>query len=216
MLKAISLALSCFVFGVHHFGKDQDAGARGTIAFEDASDVILACLGERTLSGTIKNTRLALRKNKAGQQGEVHPFTLRLVEAPEPDDDGQPITSMVVDWKAAAGTPNAAGPAPDPWAGARRQDQRTAALRLKKVLMSALAEQGVDREIDGTTMRGRSGDDTHAFLPADTGGRFASREGQGSASAVQARAGLGRDREADRLLRDQRRRLPVPLPSSPA
>jgi hypothetical protein len=102
---------------------------------------------------------LALRKNKAGQQGEVHPFTLRLVEAPEPDDDGQPITSMVVDWKAAAGTPNAAGTAPDPWAGARRQDQRTAALRLKKVLMSALAEQGVDRKSTAPRCVGRSGDD---------------------------------------------------------
>ena len=35
----------------------------------------------------------------------------------------------------------------DPWARPKRQDQRTAALRLKRVLMTILAEQGVDRPI---------------------------------------------------------------------
>ena len=119
------------------------------------SDLILLCLGERTISGTVQEHRLAVRKNKSGPQGEEHPYTLRLVEAPEPDEDGDPVTTMVVDWKPAAapGATSATGPGPDPWATARRQDQRTAALRLKKVLMSALAEQGADQEINGTTVR---------------------------------------------------------------
>ena len=51
---------------------------------------------------------------------------------------------MVIDWLprgAAGGAPTAPD---DPWAKPKRQDQRTAALRLKRVLMTILAEQGVD------------------------------------------------------------------------
>jgi len=49
-----------------------------------------------------------------------------------------------------------AAPAPhDPWAKPKRQDQRTAALRLKRVLMSIMAEQGVALPIppDGPIVR---------------------------------------------------------------
>ena len=46
-------------------------------------------------------------------------------------------------------------PEPDPWAECRRQDQRTAVLRLKRVLMDILADRGVDLPIppDGPTVR---------------------------------------------------------------
>jgi hypothetical protein len=73
-------------------------------------------------------------------EGREYPFTLRMVKAPEPDEDGEPIGTMVVDWVPAP--PGGARPQPDPWAQARRQDQRTAGLRLKRVLMGALADQG--------------------------------------------------------------------------
>src|SRR6516225_6536724 len=33
-----------------------------------------------------------------GRQGQEYPFTLRVVEAPELDEDGEPATTMVVDW----------------------------------------------------------------------------------------------------------------------
>ncbi len=84
-----------------HFGKNVEAGTRGTLVTEDASDLVLACLGDRSLSGNVENTRLAVRKNRGGLQGQEYPFTLRLVEAPEPDEDGEPITTMVVDWQPA-------------------------------------------------------------------------------------------------------------------
>ena len=154
VLKAMAQALGCFVLGVRHFGKSKVAGTRGTLVSEDASDLILACLGDRSLSGKVENTRLAVRKNRGGQQGQEYPFTLRLVEALEPDEDGEPITTMVVDWQP-AGAPGGTGPGPDPWAESRRQDQRTAVLRLKRVLMDILADRGVDLPIppDGPTVR---------------------------------------------------------------
>ena len=129
VLKAVAQEIGCFVMGVDHFGKDL-------------------------LSGSVTNTRLAVRKHRGGRQGQEYPFTLRVVEAPEPDEDGDPITTMVVDWLP-AGASAASQPEPDPWSKPRRQDQRTAALRLKRVLMTILSEQGVDLPIasDGPVVR---------------------------------------------------------------
>ena len=72
-----------------------------------------------------------------------------MVEASEKDEDGDPITTMVVDWSPPGTAPN------DPWAKPKRQDQRTAVLRLKRVLMAILADQGVDLPVapDGPVVR---------------------------------------------------------------
>src|SRR5262245_2586841 len=61
---------------------------------------------------------------------------------------------MVVDWSALGAATEAPVPG-DPWAKPKRQDQRTAALRLKRVLMTILAEQGIDKPIapDGPVVR---------------------------------------------------------------
>jgi hypothetical protein len=153
VLKALAQTLGCFVLGVDHFGKNVEAGTRGASSKEAASDLVLACLGDKSISGSVTNRRLAVRKNRGGQQGREYPFTLRAVEALQPDEDDEPVTTMVVDWQ-----PPASGgirPEPDPWAESRRQDQRTAVLRLKRVLMEILADQGIDLPIppDGPTLR---------------------------------------------------------------
>ncbi len=90
VLKAVAQSLGCFVLGVDHFGKNMEAGTRGASSKESAGDLVLACLGDKSLSGSVSNTRLAVRKHRGGQQGREHPFTLRVVEAPEPDEDGEP------------------------------------------------------------------------------------------------------------------------------
>jgi AAA domain len=154
VLRAVAQALGCFVMGVDHFGKDLLAGTRGAFAKESSGDVVLACLGDKHLSGSVTNTRLAVRKHRGGRQGQEYPFSLREVEHPEKDEDGEAITTMVVDW-VPPGVAGAAHPARDPWSMCRRQDQRTAALRLKRVLMAELAEHGVDLPIppDGPVVR---------------------------------------------------------------
>jgi AAA domain len=155
VLKAVAQTIGCFVLGVDHFGKNLEAGTRGASSKEASGDLVLACLGDKELSGSVINTRLAVRKNRGGRQGQQYPFALRMVEAPEPDEDGDPVTTMVVDWLPAGATGGAQTPANDPWAQPRRQEQRTAVLRLKRVLMSILADQGVDLLIppDGPTVR---------------------------------------------------------------
>ena len=153
VLKAVARAIGCFVLGVDHFGKDLQAGTRGAYSKESSGDLVLACLGNKELSGSVTNTRLAVRKHRGGRQGHEYPFVLREVAAPEPDEDGEPITTMVVDWTGPV--PETQSGPDDPWAKPKRQDQRTAALRLKRVLMTILAEQGVDLPIapDGPVVR---------------------------------------------------------------
>jgi hypothetical protein len=149
VLRAIAQEIGCFVLAVDHFGKDLQAGTRGAYSKESSGDVVLACLGTKELSGSVTNTRLAVRKHRGGRQGQEYPFTLRVVEAPEPDEDGEPITTMVVDWLPAGATGQQMPPPPDdPWIeGCRRDDQRAVKTRFKRVLLTALAEQGVERPI---------------------------------------------------------------------
>src|SRR4029079_17841889 len=78
VLKAIAQELGCFVLGIDHFGKNVEAGTRGASSKESSGDLVLACLGTKELSGTVTNTRLAVRKHRGGRQGQEYPFSLRL------------------------------------------------------------------------------------------------------------------------------------------
>jgi hypothetical protein len=154
VLKTVAQTVGCFVLAVDHFGKNLEAGTRGAYSKESSGDLVLACLGEKELSGSVTNTRLAVRKHRGGRQGQEYPFTLRIVEAPEPDEDGDPITTMVVDWQPVSPGGHAQ-PKPDPWRQCRRQDQQTAVTRLKRELEAALADHGVELSIppDGPVVR---------------------------------------------------------------
>jgi hypothetical protein len=150
VLKNLSQAAGCFVLGVDHFGKDMEAGTRGASAKESSADVVLACLGKKHLGGRVTDLRLAVRKARGGVPGREFPYALRIVEAPEPDEDGDPITTCVITWQ-----PQRPPEAADPWTDARREDQRIAMGRLKRTLMSMLADHGVELQIspDGPVLR---------------------------------------------------------------
>ena len=141
VLRQGAEATDSFWCGIDHFGKDVTQGTRGSSSKEAAADLVLACLGERELSGRVRNLRLAVRKCRGGPSGQEFPFSMREVADPQPDEEGNPITTLVVDWTAPAAAP---GPGPDPWEGERRTDARQAMLLLKRVLMAKLAEHGVD------------------------------------------------------------------------
>ena len=153
VLKDVAERLSCFVLGIDHYGKNVDAGVKGSVNKETPCDLVLACLGERERNGFVANPRLAVRKCRGGVQGREFPFTTRTVELSEKDEDGEAITTLVLDWQPVQ--PGGAQPQTDPWAQGRKQEQRTAALRLKRVLMGILADQGVELPIppDGPAVR---------------------------------------------------------------
>jgi hypothetical protein len=53
VLKLAAQQLNCFVLGVDHFGKNVSSGTRGGSSKESSGDLVLACLGNRELSGRI-------------------------------------------------------------------------------------------------------------------------------------------------------------------
>jgi hypothetical protein len=82
ILEALGIAAKALVLVVDHFGKDVSTGTRNSSAKEDAADTVLALFGDRTIEGTISNTRMAIRKYRAGESGATIAFKARKVELP--------------------------------------------------------------------------------------------------------------------------------------
>ena len=155
VLKAVAQAIELLRAGRRSLRQGSSRPAPAAPASKESSgDLVLACLGDKELTGSVTNTRLAVRKNRGGRQGQEYP-----VRAAGGDGAGAGRG-----WRADHhdGGGLEPGPVPetqsgpdDPWAKPKRQDQRTAALRLKRVLMAILAEQGVDLPIapDGPVVR---------------------------------------------------------------
>jgi len=74
---------------VHHFGKDESKGMRGSIALKAAADTVIEVTGTEG----IRTARV--EKQKDGAAGEAFTFTLKPVDL-DPDEDGEPVSSCVV------------------------------------------------------------------------------------------------------------------------
>jgi len=138
-MAALAKHTDALVVGIDHFGKVIETGTRGSSAKEGAADTVLALLADRELSGGVKNTRLAVRKQRDGVSGFEIPFSVRTVETGR-DDDDDPVTAQIIDWQSP-----------------QRPDQKadagwTQALQLlRRVLMTTLAEHAKNAQpfIDG-------------------------------------------------------------------
>jgi hypothetical protein len=100
LLRWMSRESGALVLVVDHLGKDADRGLRDSSVKEQAADAIMSILGERSTSGALSNTRLALAKYRAGRAGVETPFDLIEVKLGA-DRDGDPITELIVKWDAA-------------------------------------------------------------------------------------------------------------------
>jgi hypothetical protein len=98
-LAALSRATGALVVGIDHFGKAVETGTRGSSAKEGRADVVLAIIGDKSITGEVSNTRLAVRKNRAGAGGREISFTTRVVDAGV-DRGGEKATTLVIDWGA--------------------------------------------------------------------------------------------------------------------
>jgi hypothetical protein len=98
VLRLLSRHMGALVVGIDHFGKVIETGTRGSSAKDGAADTVIGLLADKELSGGVKNTRLAVRKQRDGVSGFEIPFTMRIVETGT-DDDGDPVTAPVIDWQ---------------------------------------------------------------------------------------------------------------------
>jgi hypothetical protein len=142
-LAQVARKAGCFVLGIDHFGKDATVGTRGASVKEGDADVVLALLGEKSISGEVVNTRLALRKRRGGANGQEFPFKPRVVDMGT-DKRGMPVTTLVLDWGETTETPGAK----DNWTSKGLS-------LLKRIVMSLLADCGTDIKpwADGPTVR---------------------------------------------------------------
>ncbi len=98
-LNKLAETMEALVLVVDHFGKDPTTGTRNSSAKEGGVDAVLALIGDRTMAGTVSNTRLAIRKSRGGETGVEIPFRHRLIEL---EDGGG---TLVIDWSEAESEP---------------------------------------------------------------------------------------------------------------
>jgi hypothetical protein len=128
-LRITSQRTGALVVGIDHFGKVVETGTRGSSAKEGAADTVIAVLADRQLGGGVRNTRLALRKQREGVSGFEIPFAARMVEIGT-DDDGDCVTAPVIDWQTTQQT-------------AQADARWTPSMQLlRRVLMAILADCG--------------------------------------------------------------------------
>jgi AAA domain/Bifunctional DNA primase/polymerase, N-terminal len=143
-LSRLSNHIGALVIGIDHFGKVVETGTRGSSAKEGAADTVLALLADRELSGGVKNTRLAIRKQRDGVSGFEIPFTVRTIETGT-DEDGDPTTAQMLEWQATQ--------KPE----AQNETGWTPSLQLlRRVVTTILADHGrsITPFADGPTVRG--------------------------------------------------------------
>src|SRR5262245_61331217 len=99
VMAELSRHTGALVVGLDHFGKVIETGTRGSSAKEGGVDTVIALLGDREISGALKNTRLALRKQRDGISGFEIPFNVRIKEIGR-DEDDDPVTVQIIDWMA--------------------------------------------------------------------------------------------------------------------
>jgi hypothetical protein len=97
VLTELSRRTGAFCMACDHFGKAVETGTRGTSAKEAAADVVIACLGEKTLAGRIANTRIAIRKLRGGATGAETAYKPRIVDMGV-DEDKEQITTCAIEW----------------------------------------------------------------------------------------------------------------------
>lgn len=87
--KELQELIGGLVIVSHHIGKDASKGLRGHSSLHAALDAVI----EVRRDGDRREWLIA--KSKDGEDGESHPFELRIVELGT-DEDGEPITSCVL------------------------------------------------------------------------------------------------------------------------
>jgi hypothetical protein len=132
-LRLVAEHSRALVVGIDHFGKVIETGTRGSSVKETNSDTVLALLADRELSGGVRNTRVAVRKQRDGIAGAELPFNARSIEIGT-DEDGDAITAPVIDWQD-SGTISAALKTKDGWSN------KTLRL-LQRTLINVLVDHG--------------------------------------------------------------------------
>ena len=96
-MRMLGEPLGALVLPIHHYGKTEDTGLRGSSADRGGADAVLSVLADRNqVTGEVGVRSLNLAKTRSGEEGPIAAFTLRFVQLGI-DEDGDPFGACVVD-----------------------------------------------------------------------------------------------------------------------
>jgi len=100
-LGRVSDATGALVIGVDHYGKDQEAGLRGSSAKRGHVETVLSCLKDKDDEddpNKPKNLRMKFEKIRDGEEGRIVPYRLKIVDWGR-DEDGRVVDTCVIQWQ---------------------------------------------------------------------------------------------------------------------
>jgi AAA domain len=97
-LTKLSDATGALAIVIDHFGKNQQAGLRGSSAKRGGVETVLACICDRDKEGNAIDLRMWLEKIRDGEAGRIIPYRLKTVPWGV-DEDGDPVTSCTIQWE---------------------------------------------------------------------------------------------------------------------
>jgi AAA domain len=131
-LAKLSDATGALAIVIDHFGKNQQAGLRGSSAKRGGVETVLACICDRDKENNATDLRMWLEKVRDGEEGRIIPYRLRTVPWGV-DEDGEQVTSCVIQWE-----PNR--PPPPKHQASRRKTDVTLEQALDEVTLPAEVE----------------------------------------------------------------------------
>lgn len=95
-MRMLGDPIGALVLPIHHYGKSEDVGLRGSSAYRGGADAVLSVLAERNnATGAVGKRSLNLAKTRYGEEGPIAGFSLSFVELGT-DDDGDPFGACIV------------------------------------------------------------------------------------------------------------------------
>ena len=96
-MRMLGEPLGALVLPVHHYGKTEDTGLRGSSAYRGGADAVLSVLADRKqVTGEVGARSLNLAKTRHGEEGPIAGFSLRFIQLGV-DEDGEPFGACVID-----------------------------------------------------------------------------------------------------------------------
>ena len=97
-LGKLSDATGALAIVIDHFGKNQQAGLRGSSAKRGGVETVLACICDRDKQNNATNLRMWFEKIRDGEEGRIIPYRLRTVDWGV-DEDGERVSTCVIQWE---------------------------------------------------------------------------------------------------------------------
>jgi hypothetical protein len=98
-MRMLGEPIGALVLPIHHYGKTEETGLRGSSAYRGGADAVLSILTDRNqVTGEVTTRSLNLAKSRWAEEGPIAAFALRFVQLGT-DDDGDAYGACVVEPK---------------------------------------------------------------------------------------------------------------------